>query len=93
MAFSVHRQNRCQMILLALPNYNSAKQGKTMRELISILQNAYGECKNVDVRVRALQNDLKYLREENEIVCDPPSGEGTTLRYRRAPQDTLPTGN
>ena len=91
--FSTHRQNRCHALLLSLPNHNSAKPGKSMRDLLVILADHYGECKSDDARIRALQNDLKYLREQSEITCDPPSGEGTTLRYRRAPQEPLPTGN
>ena len=58
-----------------------------------MLAHHYGECKSEDAMVRALQNDLKLLLEENEIIRDPASGEGTTRRYRRAPQDPFPTGN
>lgn len=64
-----------------------------MRELLAMLSDYYGECKNDKSKARTLQGDLKRLRNEGEIVCDPPSGEGTTLRYRRAPQERLPTGN
>lgn len=64
-----------------------------MRELLSMVADYYGECKTEEAKIRALQGDLKLLREENEIVCDPSTGEGTTLRYRRAPQEPLPTGN
>lgn len=91
--FSTHRNKRCEAIILGLPNYQSAKPGKSMRELLSTVAEHYGECKNEEAKIRALQADLKHLREENEIICDPPSGEGTTLRYRRAPQEPLPTGN
>lgn len=91
--FSIHRQNRCQAILLSLPNYNSAKPGKSMRELLAMLYGYYEDCKSEEARVRALQNDLKSLREANEITCDPAPGERTALRYRRALQDHLPIGN
>ena len=91
--FSIHRQTRCQALLLSLPNHNSAKPGKSMRELLVSLAGHYGECKSESARIRALQSDLKQLRDQNEITCDPPSGEGTTRRYRRALQETLPTGN
>lgn len=91
--FSIHRQTRCQALLLCLPNHNSAKPGKSMRELLAMLDDFYGECKSEEAKVRALQNDLKVLREESDITCDPTSGEGTTLRYRRAPQDSTLTGN
>ena len=91
--FSIHRKNRCQAIVLALPNYNSAKIGKSMRELLAMLADYYGECNSDGARVRTIQNDLKLLRAENEITCDPPSGEGGTLRYRRALQESAPTGN
>ena len=64
-----------------------------MRELLSMLGDHYSECKSEQARIRAIQNDLKHLREESEIVCDYTSGEGTTLRYRRARQESLPTGN
>ena len=64
-----------------------------MRELLGILSDYYNECKTEEARVRALQNDLKQLREDNEISCDPPAAEGTTLRYRRALQESTSTGN
>lgn len=91
--FSIHRSRRCKAIILSLPNFNSSKLGKSMRELLSMLPDYYGECKSEEAKIRALQTDLKHLRGENQIICDPPSGEGTTLRYRRAPQEPLPTGN
>src|SRR6185369_1872224 len=93
MFFSNQRQNRCQAILLALPNHSSPQYGKSMRELLVMLADYYGDCKNEDSKARSLQNDLKHLRDEGEIVCDPSSGEGTTLRYRRAPLESLATGN
>ena len=64
-----------------------------MRDLLVMVNSHYDECKSEEVKVRTLQNDLKYLRQEKEIVCDSSSGEGTTLRYRRARQESLPTGN
>jgi len=91
--FSTHRHNRCQAILLALPHHDSAKDGKSMRELLGTLAAHYGECKSDEARVRAIQNDLKQLRENNEIVKDPGGCERTGLRYRRAPQERLPTRN
>jgi hypothetical protein len=91
--FSVHRKNRCQAILHALPNHSSAAPGKSMRDLLAMLAHHYGECKSEEAMVRALQNDLKLLQAGNEITRDPASGEGTTRRYRCAPQELLPTGN
>ena len=64
-----------------------------MRELLGTLASHYEECKSDEARVRAIQNDLKKLRDSNEIVGDPDSGERTALRYRRSPQERLPIGN
>lgn len=91
--FSTQRHNRCQAILLSLPHHDSAKDGKSMRELLGMLADYYGECKNDEARVRAIQNDLKQLREAHEIVGETGGGERTALRYRRAPQERLPCGN
>ena len=93
MKFSTHRQNRCQAILVALPSHQSAQQGKSMRELLALLSSYYADCKSEQAKVRALQSDLKHLREENEITCITLEGEGTTLRYRRAAVQPPVTGN
>lgn len=91
--FSTHRHARCQAIVHSLPSFDSPKPGQSMRELLVLLAEHYRSCANEAARVRALQNDLKSLRDAHEIVCDSQTGEGTTLRYRCAPQEQLPTGN
>ena len=58
-----------------------------MRELLALLAAHYHDCASDTARVRTLQKDLKFLRDAQDIVCGPKTGEGTTLRYRRAPQD------
>lgn len=91
--FSIHRQNRCQAIILALPPHESAKDGKTMRELLPLVAHHYGECKTEEARVRSLQNDLQSLCKEGDIVGQAVPGERTAKRYRRAPQERLLSGN
>lgn len=91
--FSTHRHTRCQALLNALPHHDSLTPGKTMRELLALLDRHYRDCVSEAARIRAIQHDLKSLREANEIGCDPTRGERTTLRYRRAPQNAAPTGN
>ena len=91
MAYSTHREERCQALFQALPD--NAKPGKTTHELLGSLSDHYCDCKNDDTRLRTLQQDLKHLRENGDIVCDSTPGRGSTLRYRRAPQETAPTGN
>lgn len=91
--FSTHRHARCQAILHTLPSFDSPKPGHSMRELLGLLAEYYRGCTSDAAQVRVLQNDLKFLRNAQEIVCDPKTGEGTTLRYRRAAQEQLPAGN
>ena len=91
MAYSTHREERCQALLRALPD--NAKPGKTTHELLGSLSDHYSDCKNDETRLRTLQQDLKHLRENGDIVCDSAPGRGSTLRYRRALQETAPTGN
>ena len=90
--FSTHRHARCQALLNTLPPHDGPQPGKTMRELLALLDRHYRDCASEAARVRAIQNDLKALRAADEIVCNPTRGDRTTLRYRRAPQDAAPTG-
>lgn len=64
-----------------------------MRELLVLLAEHYQEGVSEKAQVRTLQNDLKFLREAQDIICDPKTGERATLRYRRAQQEWVPTGN
>ncbi len=91
--FSTHRHARYQAILHTLPSFDIPKSGQSMRDLLALLAAHYHDCASDTTRVRTLQKDLKFLRDAQDIVCDPKTGEGTTLRYRRAPQEQLTTGN
>ena len=91
--FSTHRHARCQALLNALPHHDSLAPGKTMRELLALLASHYQDCASEKAQIRAIQHDLKALRDADEIICDPTRSERTTLRYRRAPQDAVPAGN
>lgn len=91
--FSTHRHQRCQAILNTLPSFNSPHQGKSMRELLALLAKHDRDCASGAAQVRALQNDLKALRDAQDIVCDPTAGERTALRYRQVLQDDAPTGS
>ena len=91
--FSTHRHARCQALLNALPHHDSLAPGKTMRELLALLVSHYQDCASEKAQIRAIQHDLKALRDAEEIICDPTRSERTTLRYRRAPQDAAPTRN
>ena len=64
-----------------------------MRELLRLLAEHYQEGVSEKAQVRTLQNDLKFLRDAQDIICDPKTGERATLRYRRAQQEWGPTGN
>lgn len=91
--FSIHRHQRCQVIVLALPPHESAKDGKTMRELLPLVAHHYGECKTEEARVRSLQKDLQHLCAAGDIVAQAAPGERTAKRYRRAAQERPPSGN
>ena len=64
-----------------------------MRELLALLAKHDRDCASGAAQVRALQNDLKALRDAQDIVCDPTAGERTALRYRQVLQDDTPTGS
>lgn len=42
--FSTHRHARCQALLNALPPHDSPQPGKTMRELLALLDRHYRDC-------------------------------------------------
>lgn len=91
--FSTHRNLRCQAILNALPDFASPEPGKSMRELLRLLGEHYQESVSEAAQVRTLQNDLKYLREGQDILAERKPGERAALRYRRTQQEWTPTGN
>lgn len=83
MVSSIHRQHRCQAILLALPTDGSGKPGQTTEALLEILGAQYADCASQKAQRRAIQRDLQDLCNDGAAVSERPSGEGTTLRYWR----------
>lgn len=87
--FSTHRSQRCAAICHLLPDAESSQPGRSAQELLQKLGDEYSECRSDVARLRALQRDLKQLLEDEAIVCSQISGEGRTLRYKRAAQEAL----
>lgn len=84
LATTIHRQQRCQALLVALPIYGSGRSGRTVEELLELLADGYRDCASLRAKIRAMQRDLRELTENDEIVTERPPRAGMTLYHWRA---------
>lgn len=84
MPATIHRNQRCNAVLAALPIDGKTKEGRTVAELLQLVGNHYKDCATEKARTRALQRDLKELASSEEVVTREIPGEGTKLYHWRA---------